>query len=140
MPDGSTLPARFTGYAHSCIDSYGECSPDAFLGFGINTDTDPNVEVSSDLSLPAGATPTYALPAPEVKIMAGPYRRGDPSEQPTLLSVVGGSIVVEKNTAAELRASIAMTLETAAHERYNLSNGSESVSGCWVEKQTSCFL
>jgi hypothetical protein len=134
------VPGSSSGYGHSCMDLNGDCKGDAFLSYGIFTDSDPFLEFSLHLSLPAGATPAYDLPTSGPEIEASLCPHGDPSYQCTALSVVGGRIVVEQNTERALQASFAMTLETPAHERYSLSGGSAKISGCRVDSQTTCKL
>jgi hypothetical protein len=142
MPDSSTLRARVVAVGQSCMDENRACTATAVLRIiQISTNTDPYVVIAFDLSVPAGATPSYELPAPALAISAGLFRQGDPSYQPiSLLSVVAGRLAVEANTTSELRVTIEMTLETAAHERYVLSNGSASVSGCQLLARTECRL
>jgi hypothetical protein len=143
MPDGSKVPTRVLAIGQSCMAGNEVCSDDGFLLLEqISTDTDPSVRIAFGLPVPAGTTPTYALPDPDLAISAGLYRVGDADFQLIgSLSVTGGSFVVGSNTKDELRVAIAMTLETATHERYALVNGSASVSGCRVvAERTECRL
>jgi hypothetical protein len=140
MPDGSTIPTHVVAVGQSCMVGNEVCSRDGFLLVEqISTDTDPYVKIAFVLSVPAGSTPTYALPSPAVPMSAGLYRLADSSDHSIgELTVVGGNFVVEVNRTQELRVVVQMTLETAAHERYGLVSGSATVSGCRVVNHTEC--